>query len=387
MNTTILFVDDEENILSAFQRQLHRQFQIKTALGGEAALQMIDGGESFAIVISDLRMPNMDGIQLLSKIKEIAPDTVRMMLTGQADLNAAMDAVNQGNIFRFLTKPCPGDLLEQTLQAGLHQHRLITAEKELLEQTLKGTISVLTEILSILDAQSFGKTCALSDGTREIAKALQADNAWELELGAMLCEVGRATIPATTIARERAGSALSAPEQEMLMRLPEIGHKLLAKIPRLESVAQIILYQKKNFDGSGFPKDRISGEQIPLGSRILRILSDLNLLESKGTKRDAAFAILKYREGIYDPALLDCASRCLIEIESIARPARKAIRSITVPELEVGQTLITDIETTSGMLVIPSGTKISESLRERIRNFGRLQAIREPIKVETEGTE
>jgi len=166
------------------------------------------------------------------------------------------------------------------------------------------------------------------------------------------------------------------------MRVPEIGYQLLAKIPRLESVAQTVLYQKKNFDGSGHPKDRVAGRNIPLGSRIIRIISDLNQLESAGTQRDAALAILKYREGIYDPSILDCASQYLTSFESAAKPNQKSIRSVSVAELEVGQMLLSDVVTGAGALLIPAGNRISESLRERIRNFGRLQSIREPIKVE-----
>jgi response regulator RpfG family c-di-GMP phosphodiesterase len=382
MSDKILCVDDDENILTAYQRQLHKQFQIETALGAETGLRMISSGESYAVVISDLRMPGMDGIEFLAKVKQIMPDTVRMMLTGNADLQAAIEAVNQGNIFRFLTKPCSGDVLAQALQAGLQQYQLITAEKELLEQTLKGAVGVLTEILSILDTQSFGRACTLRDATRGIAKALNISDTWDLELAAMLCDIGRVTIPASTIVREQAGVPLSGVEQDMLMRVPEIGYKLLAKIPRLESVARIVLYQKKNFDGSGFPKDRVSGVRIPLGSRIIKIVSDLNQLESSGKLRDATFAILKYREGIYDPGILDCASRCLASPETSAQLIRKPIRSISVAELEVGQILRSDIVASTGTLLIAAGNRISESLRERIRNFGRLQSIREPIRVE-----
>lgn len=382
MSDKILCVDDDENILAAYQRQLRKQFQIETALGPETGLQMISSSEPFAVVISDLRMPGMDGIEFLSRVKQITPDSVRIMLTGNADLQTAMEAVNRGNIFRFLTKPCSNEMLAQTLQAGLQQYHLITAEKELLEQTLKGAIGVLTEILSILDAQSFGRTCTLRDATCEIAKALNIVDTWDIELAAMFCEIGRVTIPASTIMREKAGVPLSGAEQDMLMRVPEIGYQLLSKIPRLESVAQMVLYQKKNFDGSGHPKNRVAGRQIPLGSRIIRIISDLNQLESTGTQRDAAFAILKYREGLYDPSILDCASQCMMSFVSGAKPIQKSIRSVSVPELEVGQMLLSDVMTGTGALLITAGNRVSESLRERIRNFARLQGIREPIKVE-----
>jgi response regulator RpfG family c-di-GMP phosphodiesterase len=382
MSDRILCVDDDRNILNGYKRQLHKQFIIETALGGDAGLRIISSGESFAVVVSDLRMPGMDGIEFLARIKQITPDTVRMMLTGNADLQAAIEAVNQGHIFRFLTKPCSHEVLAQALQAGLQQYHLIMAEKELLEHTLKGSIGVLTEILSILDAQSFGRACMLRDAAREIAKALGIQDTWDLELAAMLCEIGRVTIPASTIMREKSGVPLSSAETDMLTRVPEIGYKLLAKIPRLESVAQTVLYQKKNFDGSGFPNDRISGKKIPLGARIIRILSDLNQLESTGNQRDAAFATLKYRQGIYDSSVLDCALKWLESSSGDKKPIQKSIRSVPVAQLEVGQMLLSDVITNIGILLIPAGNRISDSCRERIRNFARLQGVREPIKVE-----
>lgn len=137
MTERILCVDDEPHILEAFQRQFREQFAIETAVGGERALAAIAEHGPFAVVVSDLRMPDMDGIRLLSTIRERAPETVRILLTGYADLQAAIEAVNAGHIFRFLTKPCPSETLAKALEAGLAQYRLITAEKALLEQTLK----------------------------------------------------------------------------------------------------------------------------------------------------------------------------------------------------------------------------------------------------------
>jgi response regulator RpfG family c-di-GMP phosphodiesterase len=378
----ILCVDDDENTLAAYQRQLRKQFQIETAPGGVPGLQMISSGEPYAVVISDLKMPGMDGVEFLSKVKQITPDTVRIMLTGHAEIQAAIEAVNQGSIFRFLTKPCSNETLVQALQAGLQQYHLVIAEKELLEQTLKGAIGVLTEIISILDTESFGRACILRDTTREIAKALKVSDTWDLELAAMFCEIGRVTIPANIIVREKTGKPLSSDERDMLMRVPEIGYKLLAKIPRLESVAQMVLYCKKNFDGSGFPKDRVAGKQIPLGSRIIKIISDLIHFESEGTEREAAFETLKYGQGFYDPEILEFASRYLASPAGSSKPTRKLIRSVSVAELEVGQMLLSDVITGSGALLIAAGNRISESLREKIRNFAKIQGIREPIKVE-----
>ena len=130
MTNKILFVDDDANLLASFRRQLRKQFQIETALGGLEGLELVDQNGPYAVIVSDFRMPHMDGIEFLARVREIAPDTVRIMLTGNADMQAAIQAVNEGNIFRFLTKPCAVDLLGESLNTGIEQYQRTTRERE-----------------------------------------------------------------------------------------------------------------------------------------------------------------------------------------------------------------------------------------------------------------
>jgi signal transduction histidine kinase len=134
MSEKILWVDDDENLLASYRRQLRNKFPVMTAAGGEQGLRIIGAEGPFAVIVSDFRMPGMDGVQFLSKAREAAPDSVRMLLTGYADLQTAIDAVNQGNIFRLLTKPCAPDVLLAALTAGITQYRLIISERERAEK-------------------------------------------------------------------------------------------------------------------------------------------------------------------------------------------------------------------------------------------------------------
>ena len=127
----ILFVDDEPAVLDGYRRMLHYEFQVSTAVGGEVGLSMIHDCGPYCVVISDMRMPGMNGAEFLSQVRQKSPETVRMLLTGGTDLNAAIDAVNEGNIFRFLTKPCTKEALVEAIHIGLAQHESITAEKRL----------------------------------------------------------------------------------------------------------------------------------------------------------------------------------------------------------------------------------------------------------------
>lgn len=131
MNKRILFVDDENNVLQGYRRSLRNYFDVSIANSGKLGLELIQNEEPFAVVISDFRMPEMDGIEFLHNVKQHSPDTVRIILTGFADLQLAIDAINEGNIFRFLTKPIQNDKLVGSINEAVELHRLVTTEKEL----------------------------------------------------------------------------------------------------------------------------------------------------------------------------------------------------------------------------------------------------------------
>src|SRR5271157_3988763 len=134
MADKILFVDDEPAVLDGYRRMLHREFEVDIAVGGERGLMLIHDCGPYSIVISDMRMPGMNGAEFLYQVRQKSPETVRMLLTGGTDLNAAIDAVNEGNIFRFLTKPCMKETLVEAIHIGLAQYHTITTEKKLVKK-------------------------------------------------------------------------------------------------------------------------------------------------------------------------------------------------------------------------------------------------------------
>lgn len=377
MSEKILCIDDDPNILAAYERTLRRKFTIETALGGEEGLTIVRRQGPYAVVVADMKMPGLNGIDTLAQIRKISPETVRIILTGNADQQSAIDAVNKGYIFRFLTKPCSPEMLGLALEAGLEQFRLITAERELLEKTLSGSVKILTEILSLVEPQIFGRCQMLRDYARTLAPALNVAQVWELEVAAMLSQIGYVTIPAPIIQKDRARLPLTPPEQQALVRIPEIGSKLLVNIPRLESVARIVLYQNKYFDGSGFPQDSVSGEAIPSGSRILRVLSDMIQHEINGTPKPEALEKMRQRPGAYDPKVIEAAVACLVQ-----DPRLKASgHAVKVKDLVIGQVLLSTVETPEGVLILPAGTEVSPMLLAKLNNFADLTGVKEPIYV------
>jgi response regulator RpfG family c-di-GMP phosphodiesterase len=326
-------------------------------------------------------MPGMDGVELLSRVKERFPDTTRVMLTGNADQNTAMEAVNRGSIFRFLNKPCDSEVLALTLEAGIRQYELVTAEKQLLEQTLKGTLEMLVELLSILDPVSFGRAQTMAALAEGIARDLAMAEPWVLGIASILSQIGILTVPDALVSKLHTGSFLTSNEREIANRVPEIGSNLLRRIPRLEQVAEAILYMNKNFNGTGYPVDALKGADIPLASRILRVATDyLNLV---GTKRQPRLAVeeMECRNAWYDLEVVRSLGRVLKSQEPVV--AEDRIMELSVKELRLGHLLDSDIQTANGLLLVPAGTRLGQTHLEKLRNFARLGGIQEPITVLT----
>jgi response regulator RpfG family c-di-GMP phosphodiesterase len=300
MLAKILFVDDDANILAGFERQLRKSFALETALGAKEGLDVIGDKGPFSVIVSDLRMPGMDGIQFLSRAREKAPDSVRMMLTGYADLDTAISAVNEGNIFRFLTKPCEPEVLVKALGDGVRQYDLVTAERELLEKTLRGSLKVLSEILELVNPEAFGRASRITSYVREVGKEMRVADLWQLETAAALSQIGCVILPEDALKKLYQGLELTGEDSQLFSMHPFIASDLLAHIPRMQSIAEIIANQEKNFDGSGIPMDNRSGEDIPLGARILKAVLDFDTLRVKGTGKIESVEQLAGRVGNID---------------------------------------------------------------------------------------
>ncbi len=378
MTAKILCVDDEQNVLDSIKRQLRKQFAIDTALGAPAALKMLIDQGPYAIVVSDMRMPEMDGVQLLTAVKQKAPNTVRIMLTGNADQQTAIEAINKGQIFRFLNKPCSREDLTQVFQDGLRQYRLVHAERELLEKTLRGSVKMLSDVLALVSPAAFGRATRVQALVRKIGPALKTEHAWQYEIAAMLSQIGCVTLPQETVDKVYHGNQLTEEETQMVDAHPAVGRGLVENIPRLEEIARCIAYQEKRFDGTGPPHDDpIQGQDLPLGARILKLSLDFDTLLSSGRSSIEAVRELKTRSGWYDPQLIEALQEAGVDQEDTALQ-QKLVR---LSELDNHMILAQDIVTTSGMLVTVKGQEVTPSLRQRLRNFSRKSPIREPIQV------
>ncbi len=370
----VLCVDDEPKVLEGLVLNMRRHFRVSTALNGQAGLRIVESDDPPAVVVSDMRMPEMDGAVFLSQVKERAPDVVRVLLTGQADIDSAMAAVNHGQIFRFLTKPCNAQTLIAAIQASAEQHRLVTAERVLLEQTLRGSIKTLTDILSLTNPLAFGRAVRLKQGCVDMGRALELPVSWQIEVAAMLSQIGRMTLPAGTNERLYYGKALSGEELEMVKRLPAVTVQLIESIPRLEAIRAILQGESVNYDGTGTPGGNPSGEAIPLGARILKIVGDYDAFETSGLEREVALGTMQARSGRYDPKLLDV----FIRLKSESAP--RGLVEVDLSSARAGSILARDVTSNTGVLLVARGQEVTVGLLHRLRNLPK-GAVREPIAV------
>jgi response regulator RpfG family c-di-GMP phosphodiesterase len=372
----VLCVDDEPHVLDGLARLLRRHYAVYTAVGADAALALLAQAGPFAVVVADLRMPGLDGVALLERVRALAPETVRLLLTGQADLAAAIGAVNQGQVFRFLTKPCPVGELLGALAAAVAQYRLITAERVLLEQTLRGSIQTLTDILAQVNPAAFGRAMRAKNLAGDLAGRCGDRDRWQIEVAAMLSQLGCVMLPAETVEKIYFGRGLSRPEQQMADRLPQIAERLLASIPRLEEVRRIILYQAKRFDGGGLPEDALKGEDIPWGARVLKVALDFDVLQGQGLAPLLALETMRNRAGWYDPTVLTA----LADLLGAAAGATE-VREVALRTVQPGMVFAEDVKTVRGQLLIARGQEVTESLAERLRYLSPRIEIAEPVRV------
>jgi response regulator RpfG family c-di-GMP phosphodiesterase len=370
----ILFVDDDQEILAAYSRAFRKRYAVEVAAGPEIGLERVAALADVAVVVSDLRMPGMDGVEFLGRVREMRPEAVRIILTGFADIGVAISAVNKSKVFSFLTKPCPEEDLEQALLAALRQYQLIAAEKELLRGTVRGTIKLLTNLLEMVNPEAFGKSSRVKRLAVDIGNYLGVPDVWRVELAAMLSQIGCAALPAETLRRAYRGEPLPGDKAYDFAMHPKIAAELVANIPRLREVAEIIAYQEKRYDGGGLPPDSLAGERIPMGARILKVALDFDTLQAHyGDKRRSenpegeALGRMRDRTGWYD-------AEVLAALESLATlPDGYEPRLVPTDALAAGMLLDQDVADLGGKLTLGRGLELNTV---SIRRLARLDADR-----------
>jgi FixJ family two-component response regulator len=357
----VLCVDDEPYVLDGLKRSLRVRYDVVTTTEPEEALARLaeDGGNGISVIISDMRMPQLTGVEVLERAKAVAPDTTRVLLTGDADIHGAVAAINKGHVFRFLLKPCPQEDLEATVQAAAEQHRLVRSERELLEATLKGSVDALMDTLGMAQPALFSRAGRLRRLVGNLCEKLEVPDAWQIEVAAQMGEIGAITLPPSVIPALEGGTPATDVEAQMIARLPGLADNLLARIPRLEAVREIVRHQ--------LPTDRNPVTPLaataPPGALLLQAVREYDALVWRGMPADLAVAALSARK-IHSREVLVA----LAEAGGMRLPS-EAVREIDVDGLAIGDELADDVYSAKGLMLVGRGQVITERLLVRVRNY------------------
>jgi len=371
MDDRILFVDSDQTILAGYKRSLRKDFNISTAGSGEEALELIRDSEPFSVIFSEYNLPDMEGIKFLASVRRFSNDSIRIMLTSFANFQASVDAVNEANIFRFLTKPCSVDKIQRTLNDALKQHELLLSERELLKKTLKGSIKVLVDILSVVNPAAFSRTSRILQISKRLSANFDPEIKWQIEIAALLSQIGCVAVPGEILEKKSMGFTLTQKEKELYFSHPQTGKSLINNIPSLEEVSEAIACQFKKFKGIDENLDSKKNQKIAVIARILKHANDINtMIEVKNSDNPSALELQKK----YYPDIDKLIEKEVSEYEKNYETKKLHLKDM-VPGMIAGQ----DIIDKNRIILVSLGQELSEALIIRLLNLAQMKEIVEPI--------
>ncbi|MCP5151591.1 MAG: response regulator [Ectothiorhodospiraceae bacterium] len=408
----VLCVDDEPAILSALRRVLRPdRYEVRVATGGAQALQMLEE-QPVDLVISDMRMPEMDGAAFLTHVAARWPETVRILLTGYSDFDSTVAAVNQGQIYRYLAKPWDEGDLRLTVRNGLERRALARERDELLALTAqqnealrklntsledrvkarteelrqtaafletayesarrsyRDAIPVFAQLIKLREGHSAGHSRRVGEMARLLGAELHLDEqaSDDLYFAGLLHDIGEIGLPDDIVATPY--EKLSAEQQRQMQRHTVIGPAALMSLEPMENVARIMRAHHERFDGSGYP-DGLAGESIPHEARILAVVNDYDQLltgQLDGERRSPEVAcrfLVEHRGTRYDPevvrAFLGAFDRGAFTDIAVAE------RRITSAALKEGMVLSRDAVNASNVVMVAKGTRLNAALINKLR--------------------
>lgn len=411
---TVLFVDDEANILSALKRLFHPcGYRIFTAEGGRQGLEIMER-ESVDLVISDMRMPEMNGAQFLAQINERWPKTVRILLTGHSEIRDTIDAINQGHIYRYIAKPWEDNDIVLSVKQALHQKQLeqknqgleeltrkqneelkdlnanleekVKSRTEELRQTMgflevahtslkKSFITSIRIFSSLIDMRHStlaGHSHRVAEMSRNIAVQMGMKEAdiQDVFLAALLHDIGKIGLPDYLL--EKPFSGLGSEERLLVAKHPVLGQTALMALEQMKIPAKLIRSHHEHFDGMGYP-DKLSGLEIPLGARIIALANEYDsvqigtLMTRRLNPSDATRFIQEGSGRRYDPVVVEA----FMHVQRAAGNAAKPVRELPLSsgQLKFGMVLSRDLISSRGELLLSKDHMLDISFIEEIRTF------------------
>lgn len=424
----VLLVDDEEFILNSLRRLLRSQpYDLFFAESGEKALELM-AHQRIDLVITDARMPNMDGPTLLAEIHQRYPATTRILLTGYADLNMIVKAINEGQIYRYISKPWNDEELLLTLRQSLaHQYsererqrlellaheqnealqslnatleKRVAARMSELQQTadmldlaydeLKHSYATSTEVFSLLVNQRLSKSKQTNrqiiDLVRTYCKSHPMDEASsrDLSMAAALYNIGKLSWSDSMMGAP--ADLLHHTDRERYRGYPKQSESLLMTLEPMQDAARLILHHQERWDGSGFP-DRLKGEAIPFGSRLLKLAVDFIelqrglILERQMNSDEALVFIRKYAGRLYDPELVEDFVKVCAAYLSDVTLGDPTVKVVSTRELQAGMVLARNLNADNGMLLLNAGKMLHAVLVDKLIAFEAMEGAKYSVFV------
>ncbi|MEO7495816.1 MAG: HD domain-containing phosphohydrolase [Massilia sp.] len=414
---TLLCVDDEPNILSSLRRLFRAKgYRVLTAEGGAAGLALLEQ-EQVDLVISDMRMPEMDGAQFLEHVRNRHPDTVRLLLTGYSDITSILAAINRGEIYRYITKPWDDNdivllvrdalsrralemlarrqteelrLLNASLEAKVEarteelraSHASISSANEKLKRNFITTIKIFSSMIEMRGGMLAGHSRRVADLARRIAAkmGLDAKASQEVFIAGLLHDIGKIGYPDEML--RMAVNMLAGDNLAIYRKSPVRAEQLLMPLEDLQSVAAILRAHMERFDGGGFP-DGLSGLSIPLGARILGLASDYDnlqqgaLVQRRVLPEDAKQLIYDSSGKRYDPSVV-AAFRALLDGDA---PEQVQDMAIASHALEPGMVLSRDLVSRDGLMLLSADHVLDERMIRQVQDFETKGDVRLNIRV------
>jgi len=320
--TRVLLVDDDQNMLDSLGRLLRPDHDVFTAHDGKEALSVLESCGPFTVIVADLKMPGMDGIELLSRVSRAHPDTVRVLLTGHADMQSAIDASNLGYVYRFLTKPCPPEILRLSVAAACRHAELVRDQRELYalrrcKSLLEGVVKGFSALVEARDPYLAGHQQRVTRLALAMGQELGMgkDDLETLRIAGLLHDIGKVYVPADFLSRP---GILRQEELSIIQMHPQVGYEILKHLDQDWPVAVIIRQHHERMDGSGYPLG-LSGRFIVQGARILAVADVVDAMCSHRPYRQslgitAALAEIEKNKGmLYDERASEACLRLFRE--------------------------------------------------------------------------
>lgn len=415
MSNTIMIVDDEHNILRALERIFNRDgLKVVTATSGEEGLNICRGNGDIAVVISDHRMPGMDGVEFLQRFMDLSPNTIRFMLTGYADTGAVMNAINKGEVYRFITKPWDDENLKALVRGALEKYRAAERSRRLasaiskqysrmleLNQNLGLEIAgkqknisenfvkfaeLCADMVALRDKSSAEHCKRVADLAKRLSMSLQVDetDVETIWAAALLHNVGIIGAPSELLAKKE--DMLSLGEQALLRKKTVISNELLGKIEALNKPVSLLIknYVESYLSGGYF--GNAAENEVCSGAKIIAVCKAYDKLTYRTRPLSHLEALDKIKsDAKYDPAIVDAFTELVnqSESESLAENLIEGHRVAKVDlfDLRSGMVLMADLVTTKGTLLLVKDTVLSEALIEKITNFHRIDPFDKAILV------